>query len=350
MARLFSGGADADWAALVREPLPGRGGRRRAGGGAPGQRRATATSTSSSPATRRRRALYDLARSVSAQSHLGFSLDVVEVTPFVPSDGPADAIMYVPNVRLSTEIVARTAVSVTYRAGHAAAGRQHRDDQRRGDRGESGGGRAGRIAPQRTAASGPTRRSRTSSWPATIRRSAISSCSPRQRGSRAASSRTARRSRRRSASTCACGVRTAPRAVRRSSTAWTTAATRSWCISTTGRLRPCPPEDLDAFKADLRALFGSAVNVDVKDVKIAMPLLADKLDAFKEVIRKMQRRIDRAARPTLPMRWRPDARRTSSARHQRARSSSSSSPASCGRSSIACSTTTRSAWRSATAT
>lgn len=61
--------------------------------------------------------VYDLARSVSAQSHLGFSLDVVEVTPYVPKDGPADVIMFVPNVRLSTEIVARTAVNVTFETG-----------------------------------------------------------------------------------------------------------------------------------------------------------------------------------------------------------------------------------------
>lgn len=61
--------------------------------------------------------VYELARSVSAQSHLGFSLDVVEVTPYVPKDGTADVIMFVSNVRLSTEIVARTAVSITFETG-----------------------------------------------------------------------------------------------------------------------------------------------------------------------------------------------------------------------------------------
>ena len=55
--------------------------------------------------------VYDMARSVSAQSHLGFSLDVIEVTPYV-SNSAAGQIMFVPAVRLSTDIVARTSVSV----------------------------------------------------------------------------------------------------------------------------------------------------------------------------------------------------------------------------------------------
>ncbi len=66
--------------------------------------------------------VYEQAKSVSAQSHLGFSLDVVEVTPSCPRMGRGDAIMFVPNVRLSTEIVARTAVSITYEAGSPQPG------------------------------------------------------------------------------------------------------------------------------------------------------------------------------------------------------------------------------------
>lgn len=61
--------------------------------------------------------LYELAKSVSVQSYLNFSLDVLEITPFLSDNGIADQIMFVPNVRLSTEIVARTAISVTYQQG-----------------------------------------------------------------------------------------------------------------------------------------------------------------------------------------------------------------------------------------
>jgi len=42
----------------------------------------------------------------------------------VPQDGPADAVMFVPNVRLSTKIVARTAVSVTEIEGNLATAAQ----------------------------------------------------------------------------------------------------------------------------------------------------------------------------------------------------------------------------------
>jgi hypothetical protein len=61
--------------------------------------------------------LYELAKSVSVQSYLSFSLDVLEITPFLPGNGAADPIMFVPNIRLSTEIVARTAITVTYQQG-----------------------------------------------------------------------------------------------------------------------------------------------------------------------------------------------------------------------------------------
>jgi hypothetical protein len=61
--------------------------------------------------------LYELAKSVSVQSYLSFSLDVLEITPFLPDNGATDQIMFVPNVRLSTEIVARTAITVTYQQG-----------------------------------------------------------------------------------------------------------------------------------------------------------------------------------------------------------------------------------------
>ena len=52
------------------------------------------------------------ARSVSAQSHLGFSLDIIEVAPYVQEDSAEEGIMFVPHVELSTEIISRTAVTV----------------------------------------------------------------------------------------------------------------------------------------------------------------------------------------------------------------------------------------------
>jgi hypothetical protein len=67
--------------------------------------------------------LYELAKSISKQSYLSFSLDVVEVTPFIKMEStlydPEKEIdiMFVPYVRLSTEIVARTAISVTFKEG-----------------------------------------------------------------------------------------------------------------------------------------------------------------------------------------------------------------------------------------
>ena len=61
--------------------------------------------------------LYEMAKSVSVQSYLSFSLDVIEITPFLSDNREADEIMFVPNVRLSTEIVARTAITVTYQPG-----------------------------------------------------------------------------------------------------------------------------------------------------------------------------------------------------------------------------------------
>ncbi len=54
---------------------------------------------------------------IATQRALGFELDLVEVVPFVCESSPDAEILFVPSTRLSTEIVARTAVTVTYRAG-----------------------------------------------------------------------------------------------------------------------------------------------------------------------------------------------------------------------------------------
>lgn len=66
--------------------------------------------------------LEELARSVSVQSYLNFSLDVLEITPFISENGFSDQIMFVSSVRLSTKIVARTAITVTYQEGSPEPG------------------------------------------------------------------------------------------------------------------------------------------------------------------------------------------------------------------------------------
>jgi hypothetical protein len=121
MARLFNGGTDADWATLVSSHFPDE---------EDPEELAAAFLRNAYDGNvhivvacdKAPKGVYELAKSVSAQSHLSFSLDVVEVTPYVSKDGPADAIMFVPNVRLSTEIVARTAVTVSYEQGVSQPG------------------------------------------------------------------------------------------------------------------------------------------------------------------------------------------------------------------------------------
>jgi hypothetical protein len=61
--------------------------------------------------------LPDIVGGIASQSTLGFDLDVVEVTPFVREDSDMSDIAFVPTPRLATEIVSRTAVTVTYREG-----------------------------------------------------------------------------------------------------------------------------------------------------------------------------------------------------------------------------------------
>lgn len=54
---------------------------------------------------------------IASQETLGFDLDLVEITPFVREVSESAEIILVPSSRLVTEIVARTAVTVTYRQG-----------------------------------------------------------------------------------------------------------------------------------------------------------------------------------------------------------------------------------------
>lgn len=121
MARLFNAGKDAEWAALVHERFPEE--------EDPDELAATFLQNAADAnvhvviaCDKVPKGVYELASSVSAQSNLGFTLNVVEVSPFVPRGGPAEAIMFVPSLRLATEIVARTAVSITYDVGSPQPG------------------------------------------------------------------------------------------------------------------------------------------------------------------------------------------------------------------------------------
>jgi len=63
--------------------------------------------------------LDELIRGVASQSAVGFDLDLVEVIPYVRHGQSGGDVVFVPRTRLATEIVARTAVTVTYRQGEA---------------------------------------------------------------------------------------------------------------------------------------------------------------------------------------------------------------------------------------
>ena len=60
--------------------------------------------------------LPDIVKGVASQSTLGFDLDLVEVVPYVRQENESE-IVFIPSTKLATEIVARTAVTVTYRHG-----------------------------------------------------------------------------------------------------------------------------------------------------------------------------------------------------------------------------------------
>lgn len=59
----------------------------------------------------------ELVAGVVTQSAIGFSLDVVEVVPYVVEGRAEKPVVFVPLTRISTEIIARTAVTITYRQG-----------------------------------------------------------------------------------------------------------------------------------------------------------------------------------------------------------------------------------------
>jgi len=290
MARLFSGGKDADWAAFVREHFPDE----EDAGELAAELLANAAAGDVHiviACDKAPQGAYDLARSVSAQSHLGFSLDVLEVTPFVPADGPTDRIMYVPNVRLSTEIVARTAVSVSVQPGtqqpvvnvettsvedieeNLASAAKGRARQTRGRPWTDQ-----EIEDVFMASDDPTVRDLFLFAKAEGFQGRFQSGGPKVSPAFGFYLRVRRPNGTDGGSQVFNCTDDGGNAILVYLNNWPAAAVSA--------------EDIDALKADLRALLGSAVNVDVKDVKIEIPLLADKLDGFKEVIRNMQRRID----------------------------------------------------------
>jgi hypothetical protein len=61
--------------------------------------------------------LPELIAGIAAQKTLGFNLDLVEIAPFIMDGSDDSAILFVPTTRLVTEIVARTAVTITYQQG-----------------------------------------------------------------------------------------------------------------------------------------------------------------------------------------------------------------------------------------
>ena len=61
--------------------------------------------------------LPDVVAGIATQSALGFELDLLEVVPYVSEISETGKILFVPSTRLATEIVSRTAVTVTYREG-----------------------------------------------------------------------------------------------------------------------------------------------------------------------------------------------------------------------------------------
>ncbi len=63
--------------------------------------------------------LDEVVRGIATQNALGFDLELLEVTPYVRSPNEPDDVLFVPRVRLKTEIVARTAITVTYQEGQA---------------------------------------------------------------------------------------------------------------------------------------------------------------------------------------------------------------------------------------
>ena len=66
----------------------------------------------------------DIVAGIASQSAVAFDLDLVEVTPYVREISDNADILFVPTPRLATEIVSRTAVTVTHQVGDSEPGVQ----------------------------------------------------------------------------------------------------------------------------------------------------------------------------------------------------------------------------------
>ena len=64
----------------------------------------------------------ELLRGVATQSAVGFQLDLVQLTPYVATEGGTDEILFIPERELTTEIIARTAVTIRYEEGDLQPG------------------------------------------------------------------------------------------------------------------------------------------------------------------------------------------------------------------------------------
>ena len=61
--------------------------------------------------------LPEVVSGIATQRTLGFDLDLVEIVPYAQSVSSQAEVLLVPSTRLATEVVSRTAVTVTYRQG-----------------------------------------------------------------------------------------------------------------------------------------------------------------------------------------------------------------------------------------
>ena len=285
IVRLFNGGRDADWTNLVRGHFPNE--------RDPDELSAALLANAHDgnvhivvACDKVPKGVYEMAKSVSAQSHLGFSLDVVEVSPFVPKVGPADQIMFVPNVRMSTDIVARTAISVTYEAGSPQPG----------------------VAIETTsveaieenlatAAQGVTRQSRQRDWTdqeiagvflavddPTVRDLFLFAQQESYDGQIQSD---------RPKASAAFGfymcVRLANGDVGGRQFFYCVDGSNNLVLRMKWPTTAVPEAALDEYRSELKAALGSAV--DAPEPNIPLALVAENLEGFKDAIRKLQRRI-----------------------------------------------------------
>jgi len=235
--------------------------------------------------------VFELARSVSAQSHLGFSLDVVEVTPFVPKDGPADAIMYVPNVRLSTEIVARTAVTVTYPVDATSPVVNVATTS------------VEEIEENLAAAQAGTRRSSARIWTdQEVEDAVLASDNPTVHELYRFAKEEGYGGRIQSNSPRVSAAFGFYMHVRRHGGSddpmqffnYVDGA-RKLVVYVKWLPETVPEAVLAEYKSDLKAALGSAFDVDALEPNVLLTAIGDNLEAFKDAVRKLQRRIDPGA-------------------------------------------------------